>query len=109
MGASVALHHAVARGGVAALVLDSPPASILHAVSSGTLASPAVVFSPLDPYPNASSIARLGAPVFFVAGDADPICPPANALRLHADAFRVAPREMATRLRRFLALALSPC
>ena len=131
MGASVALHHAVhASGGVAALVLDSPPASILHAVSSGTLASPAVVFSPLDPYPNASSIARLGAPVFFVAGDADPICPPANALRLHAaapraasrleppfvvrggshgDAFRVAPREMATRLRRFLALALSPC
>ncbi|KAH8048630.1 hypothetical protein JL722_12451 [Aureococcus anophagefferens] len=126
MGASVALHHAVhASGGVAALVLDSPPASILHAVSSGTLASPAVVFSPLDPYPNASSIARLGAPVFFVAGDADPICPPANALRLHAaaplaasrleppfvvrggDARRVAPREMATRLRWFRARAVA--
>ena len=131
MGASVALHHAVHAGAdVAALVLDSPPASILHALSSGTAASPAVVFSPLDPYPNVALIARLDVPVFFVAGDADPICPPANALRLyaaappavsrleppfvvrggsHGNAFRVAPEEMATRLRRFLALALSPC
>ena len=132
MGASVCIDYAAGPSGrrrVQALVADSPPASVLHAISSGTLASPASVFRHFDPYRNVAKIADVKCPVFFIAGTDDPVCPPDQVRRLldaapkalatlehpfivpggsHGDALRVAPEEFAARLRRFLAVALSP-
>ena len=70
------------------------------------------------------AIARVAAPVLLVAGQNDPVCPPANAAALYAAApsptRRLEPpvvlpaghgasasADLATRVRRFLALALS--
>ena len=129
MGASVAVDFA-ARGGssISALVLDGAPASIFSCLGCGTALGPASVFALLDPFPNARKIARVSCPLWFVHGVRDPICPAANALRLHAaaprevtrhepifwvprgshgDVLHVAPGEFAARFRRFLDAALA--
>ena len=79
-------------------------------------------------FDNVRAIARVAAPVLLVAGQNDPVCPPANAAALYAAApsptRRLEPpvvlpaghgaghgasasADLATRVRRFLALALS--
>ena len=137
MGASVAVDFAARGGGgeageagarVAALVLDGAPASIFGCLGCGTALGPASVFGLLDPFPNARKIRAVSCPLWFVHGTRDPICPAANALRLHAaapreatrhepifwvprgshgDVLHVAPGEFAARFRRFLDAALA--
>ena len=58
-----------------------------------TALGPASVFGLLDPFPNARKIRAVACPLWFVHGTRDPICPAANALRLHAAAPREATRH----------------